>query len=250
MPDRLTLLGTGTCQLQTHRAASAVLVELGELRVVFDFGRGVATRLTELEIHQDAIEHVVLSHFHPDHLSDLIPFLHAAAHSRIAPRSKDLHIWGPPGLEEQLGRLLSLFEPHSLVIKERYAVRLHERSSGPLTIEGRGFDYDPLPPAGNHGLRFEVGGAVYALTGDSDFHAAEVEFLRGVELAVFDAGHLTEEEILELAVATQARHLVCSHLYRDLDEAELNARATERGYRGRFIVGSDRMTFELGRRAQ
>ena len=126
-------------------------------------------------------------------------------------------------------------------------MQLHETASGPLVIGGVELDYVHLPPAGNRGLRFELNGAIYALTGDSDLHDAEIEFLRGVELAVFDSGHLTDEEILELAVATQARHLVCSHLYRDLDEAELNARARERGYRGSFIVGSDLMAFELGR---
>ena len=244
-PDRLTLLGTGTCQLQTHRAASAVLLEINGSRLVYDFGRGIATRLTELGIHQDEIEHVVLSHFHPDHLSDLIPFLHAAAHSRIAPRTKDLHIWGPPGLNEQLGRLLNLFEPRALVIAERFQVLLHECPAGPLELNGVTFDYIHLPPAGNRGLRFRVGESVYALTGDSEFHDAEIEFLRGVELAVIDAGHLSEDQIVDLAVATQAANLVCSHLYSELDEAQLSARARERGFRGHLIVGIDLMTFEM-----
>ena len=50
--DRLVLLGTGTCQLEEHRAASAVLLEMGDLRLVFDFGRGVATRLTGLGLKE------------------------------------------------------------------------------------------------------------------------------------------------------------------------------------------------------
>ena len=58
--DRLVLLGTGTCQLQEHRAASSVLIELADLRLVFDFGRGVATRLAALGLRQDDVAHVAL----------------------------------------------------------------------------------------------------------------------------------------------------------------------------------------------
>jgi len=248
MPDRIVLLGTGTCQLQEHRVASSVLIELGgggaDLRLVFDFGRGVAGRLTELGLRQDDVEHVVLSHFHPDHLSDLIPYLHAAAWSRIDPRTRDLHIYGPIGLEVQLMRLLSLFGPDNLV-REHYRIHLHEVRGERLAIGGRDFDFCDLPPADNHGLRFSAGGKTYALTGDSSYHPREEEFLRGCELAIIDAGHLEDDEILSLAVRTGVPRLVCSHLYRELDQQELERRGRAGGFAGRFIVGRDLMTFEL-----
>ena len=157
MPNRMVLLGTGTCQLQTHRMASSALIELEDLRLVFDFGRGVANRLAELGLRQDDVEHVVLSHFHPDHLSDLIPYLQAAAWSRIDPRTRDLHVYGPIGLEVQLMRLLSLFGPDNLT-RPHYRVRLHEIRGERFTVGGRDFDFCDLPPADNHGLRFAVGG--------------------------------------------------------------------------------------------
>lgn len=229
--------------------ASSALIELDGggatgLRLIFDFGRGIAGRLTELGLRQDDVEHVVLSHYHPDHLSDLIPYLHAAAWSRIDPRTRDLHIYGPIGLEVQLMRLLSLFGPDNLV-RESYRVHLHEIRGERLTIAGRDFDFCDLPPADNHGLRFSAGGKSYALTGDSSYHAAEEDFLRGCELAVIDAGHLEDEELLALAAATRVPRLVCSHLYRELDEEALGQRARARGFNGRFIVGEDLMTFEL-----
>lgn len=242
---RLTLLGTGTCQLEADRMASSVLLELGGLRVVFDFGRGISLRLLGLGLRQDDVEHVVLSHFHPDHLSDLIPYLQAAAHSRVDPRSRDLHLYGPTGLEAQIGRLLGLFEPTSLVDPERYAVRLHEIAGDQVEIDGRRFLSAELPPAGNRGLGFDHRGASVRLTGDSDFHPAEIDFLRGADLAIFDAGHLQDGEIVELAVASGARRMVCSHLYREIDAASLTGRARARGYRGRIEVGADGQVFEL-----
>ena len=228
--------------------ASSVLIELdrdGEpvLRLVYDLGRGIAGRLAGSGLRQDDVEHVVLSHFHPDHLSDLIPYLHAAAWSRIDPRSKDLHVYGPIGLEVQLMRLLGLFGPDNLR-REHFRVHLHEIRGDRLEIGGQRFDFCDLPPADNHGLKLTRGGRTWALTGDSLYHPQEVEFLRGVDLAVIDSGHLEDEEIIELAARTQVPRIVCSHLYRELEEADLNRRARAAGYTGRLIVGRDLMTFE------
>ncbi len=244
MSDRLLLLGTGTCQLQSERKASSALVERDDLRVVFDLGRGIADRLTELGLRQDDIGHLVLSHFHPDHLSDLVPYLHAACWSQIDPRSRDLHIWGPPGLEVQMMRLLSLFDAGTLR-RDTFEVHLHERPAGALEIGGLRFETAELPPAGNQGLAFRHGGLRYVLTGDSSFHAEEVAFVRDSEVAVIDSGHLTDDEIVELAVAAGPRRMICSHLYRELDPGELTARAADRGFQGRIEVGSDGLEIPL-----
>lgn len=225
--------------------ATSALVELDDLRLVFDFGRGVAHRLTGLGLAQDDVEHVVLSHFHPDHLSDLIPYVHAACWSQIDPRRRDLHVHGPEGLEVQMMRLLSLFGPRDLSRPERFRVVLHEVTGERLTIAGRDFDYADLPPAGNHGLKWTCGGATYALTGDSFFHDQEVAFLGGVDVAVIDSGHLADDEIVELAVATGVGRLVCSHVYRELDAAALGEKAAARGFGGQIEIARDLMTFEL-----
>jgi ribonuclease BN (tRNA processing enzyme) len=243
MSDRLVLLGTGTCQLQEERIGSSVLLELDGLRVVFDFGRGVAERLQSLGLGQDDIRHVVLSHFHADHLSDLIPFLHAGSWSQIDPRTADLDLYGPVGLEALFHGLLGLFE--SLVRGERFELRLHEIHDDSLVIDGVEFVSRELPPAGNRGLKLTRGDITCAMTGDSFFHQQEIEFLRGVDLAIVDAGHLTDEELVELAVETRVRRLVCSHLYREIDAERLTVLATKRGFDGEVIIGEDLMSFAL-----
>ena len=242
---RLVLLGTGTCQLDDGLAASSALVELDGLRLVFDCGRGVAARLAELGYRQDQLRHIVVSHFHTDHVSDLLPLMQAGSWSLTDPRRRALHIWGPPGLRRLVEGWLELAGADSLVNPERYRLELHELAAGTFTIEGREFEFVSLPPAGNHGLGFTVGGKSYALTGDSSFHRQEIEFLADRELAVIDSGHLSDEEIIELAAATQTRRLVCSHLYRTLDAASLNELAARAGYTGELIIGEDRMTFAL-----
>lgn len=262
--DRVLLLGTGTCELQETRRASSVLVEVGGLRVVFDLGRGIADRLASLGLRQDDLCHVVFSHFHPDHVSDLIPFLHAAAWSQTDPRSQDLHLWGPEGLESQIERFLGLF-PIDNLTRDTWSLHVHELKDDRLPqdvesfpgmpvfeIEGRRFGWPSLPPSGNHGLVFEadLGGdseAVrrVAITGDSSFHDAEVRTLRGCDIAIFDSGHLIDDEIVELMVQTNVPRLIASHVYRELDVPALEEQANRRGFEGSLEVGSDLQ--DLGR---
>nr|BBH94337.1 hypothetical protein KTA_25360 [Thermogemmatispora argillosa] len=240
----LMLLGTGTCQIELERRASSVLLHLAGLPILFDCGRGISQRLVEVGLNPNALEHIVISHFHPDHVSDLIPLLHAGAWSRRQPRKQDLHLYGPPGLQRLIDGLMRLFSPHSFR-QPHYQIQVHEITEETCQIGPYSFDFIELPPAGNHGLRFTWHGQRYAITGDSSFHEQERLFLEGVDLAIIDSGHLSDDEIVQLAAATGVKTLVCSHLYRELDAARLQERARAEGYRGSIIVGRDLMTFAL-----
>jgi ribonuclease BN (tRNA processing enzyme) len=242
--SRLTLLGTGTCQIEFERRASSVLLELDHSYILFVCGHGVLQRLLEAGVRHSQVQHIVLSHFHPDHVSDLIPFMQAGAWSRRDPRTSDLHIYGPPGVHELLNHLMDAFRPSSFS-QPSYTIEVHEIREGSLVIAGHQVEFMSLPPAGNHGLRFEWRGKRYAITGDSSFHEQEIAFLRDVDLAIIDSGHLEDHEIVELAAASQARHIVCSHLYREINAMKLQKLAMAQGYTGEISVGYDLLSFAL-----
>ena len=240
----ITLLGTGTCQIEYERRASSVLLDIDGLPILFDCGHGTVQRLLEAGIQHNQLNHIILSHFHPDHVSDLIPLLHAAAWSRRNPRSTNLHIYGPAGTQKLVDGLMSVFGAASFT-QPSYAVQLHEVTEGPFEIDTRHFEFISLPPANNHGLRFTWNGKRYAITGDSHFHEQEIAFLSQVDLAVIDSGHPSDAEIVELAVRSQAKVIVCSHLYRELDAINLQSLASDAGYRGTIVIGRDLMSFVL-----
>ena len=245
----LTLLGTGTCQIEHERRASSVLLELDHTHILFDCGHGVVQRLLDVGVSHNQVNHVVLSHFHPDHVSDLIPLLQAGAASRRDPRTSDLHIYGPTGVKRLIDGLFQLFGPNCFQ-KPAYTVTVHEvtQKEREFTIGPLGshtFEFLSLPPAGNHGLRFHWRGRSYALTGDSYFHAEEIAFLENVDLAVIDSGHIEDHEIVDLAVASQAHIIICSHLYREIDARRLQIEAELQGYQGAILVGRDLLSFLL-----
>jgi ribonuclease BN (tRNA processing enzyme) len=240
----ITLLGTGTCQIEHERRASSVLLDLDGLPILFDCGHGVVQRLLEAGIRHDRLNHVILSHFHPDHVSDLIPLMQAGAWSRRDPRSSDLHIYGPGGTQNLVDGLMHIFNAASFS-QPSYQVSVHEITEDSFSIEQHRFDFISLPPANNHGLRFTWNGRRYAITGDSHFHQQEIDFLRGVDLAIIDSGHPEDAEIVQLAAQSQAKVIVCSHQYRELNITRLQKQADDAGYRGTIIVGRDLMSFVL-----
>ena len=242
--SNITLLGTGTCQIEFERRASSVLIQLDALPLLFDCGHGVVQRLLEAGISHNMLNHIVVSHFHPDHVSDLIPFLHAGAWSRRNPRTTDLHIYGPTGIQRIIDGFRDIFGASGLQ-QPTYDIQVHEVAGGQFSIGPHTFDFVSLPPAGNHGLRFAWRDKRYAITGDSNFHEHEISFLHKVDFAIIDSGHLEDDEIMQLAVASQAKTIVCSHLYREIDAPRLQMLAEKAGYEGTILVGRDLMSFVL-----
>lgn len=240
----LTLLGTGTCQIEHERRASSVLLELEHTHILFDCGHGIIQRLLEAGVRHYQLQHIVLSHFHPDHISDLVPLLQAGAWSKRDPRKDDLHIYGPVGVQKLIDGLKQVFGESSFQ-QPTYQVIIHEINTPQFTIATHPFEFLSLPPASNHGLRFSWHGKRYAITGDSYFHEEEIAFLTDVDLAIIDSGHVEDREIVELAAASQAKHIICSHLYRDIDAARLQVEAEISGYRGTIQVGYDLLSFLL-----
>ena len=240
----LTLLGTGTCQIEYERRASSVLLELANTYVLYDCGHGVVQRLLEVGVQHNQVNHIVLSHFHPDHVSDLVPFLQAGAWSKRNPRISDIHIYGPEGVKRVVSGLMDVFGAKSFQ-QPYYSVVVHEVIEEHFNIGSHHFDFISLPPAGNHGLRFKWRGRRYALTGDSYFHAEEIAFLSDVDLAIIDSGHIEDSDIVDLALSSHAKHIVCSHLYREIDASELQTLASQRGYEGIISTARDLMVFVL-----
>jgi ribonuclease BN (tRNA processing enzyme) len=241
--SNITLLGTGTSQITLERRASSVLIGLDDTKILFDCGHGVLQRLLEIGVHPNNINHIILSHFHPDHVSDLIPFLHTGAKAKHNPRTTDLHVYGPLELRSFIDKIENLFKPDTFRLPS-YKIIVHEIGEEDFRIGPYSFEFVSLPPYENHGLRFTWNGKSFAITGDSYFHDQEIDFLKNVDLAIIDAGHLEEDKIVELSVASQAKFIICSHIYGEIDRSRLQALASAKGYRGTIEVGRDLLSLD------
>lgn len=98
----VTLLGTGT-PTNPHRFQSAVLVEIGGDKLLFDAGRGAVHQMYQAEVEIKGINPVFITHHHFDHINDLFDVIISTA---MAGRDKPLRIYGPKGTQKIVTALL------------------------------------------------------------------------------------------------------------------------------------------------
>ena len=74
---RLTVLGSGTAIPVRDRFPAGYLVQSKDSNVLIDCGPGTLRRLAETGVDLDAIDAVLLTHYHTDHCADLAALLFA-----------------------------------------------------------------------------------------------------------------------------------------------------------------------------
>ncbi|MEM7344806.1 MAG: MBL fold metallo-hydrolase, partial [Chloroflexota bacterium] len=92
---KLHLLGTGTPVLDIQQlATTAILIEDGSKKILFDAGRGVTSQLLQQGINLTTIGTLFITHHHYDHICDLGEFLLTSWHNgRVDP----IRVFGPAG---------------------------------------------------------------------------------------------------------------------------------------------------------
>ena len=74
---KLYVLGSGTCIPTVERGPSGLALALGSHLIFFDGGGGSLRQMVRLGLDYRQVDFLCLTHFHPDHVSDLVPFLFA-----------------------------------------------------------------------------------------------------------------------------------------------------------------------------
>jgi ribonuclease Z len=276
---RVTLLGTGTPVPSPTRFGYSTLVEAGDQKLVFDFGRGVTIRLAQLKIPFGSIDAHFLTHFHSDHLVGLpdlwlTGWLRPAYGNRNAP----FVLYGPPGLKILTRGLTEAFVRDIEIRKadERdpdsgIAFEVHEAlpgliyDNGGVKVTAFNNDHGPLVTP-SYGYKIEYAGRTVVLSGDTRYSEAVVSAARGADLLVHCVTLIPDALIqqnpgykailLHLASPEDAgrtfaearpKLAVFSHigLNGDATEQDLVSR-TRAIYDGPLVVGKDLMSIAVG----
>lgn len=99
---RVTLLGTGT-PTNPNRFQSAVLVEIGKSKLLFDAGRGTVHQIYQAGLEINRVNPVFITHHHFDHINDLFDVIISSA---MRGRDYELEIYGPAGTKKIVSALL------------------------------------------------------------------------------------------------------------------------------------------------
>jgi ribonuclease Z len=206
---RVTLLGTGTPQIEADRYGPSTLVEAGHQRLLFDAGRGAAIRLSQIKIRPAQINVLFLTHYHSDHVTG-IPDLWLTGWLPAGGRRKQpFQVIGPTGANELMENLKRAFAADIRIrIADQHLppagadVSVKEFASDGVVYERDGvkvtaFEVDHGPkikPA--YGYRIDYAGRSVVLSGDTRFNKNVIHYGTGVDLLIHEVG-MAKPELLK-----------------------------------------------------
>jgi ribonuclease Z len=277
-PDNLTvvLLGTGVGPLvNLEQFGASTLVEAGDIRLLFDCGRGATMRLTQIGVNPGSISRLFLTHLHSDHviqIPDLLLTGWLGTGGRGTGRLVPLTVWGPEGTRQMMDHL-----------QQAFAFDIHMRRDVDEKIQGNGIkvvshdiaqgvvfdeqgvkvtaflvDHGVVAPA--FGYRVDYRGRSVVLSGDTRVSETLIAFSKRVDVLVHEvvdpevirarlpnaeaiiAHHTTPEDAGAIFTRVKPRLAVYSH-------APATAAVTTKTrttYAGPLQGAEDLLTIEIG----
>lgn len=226
---RVTVLGGFAGLASTGAGASGYLVRHGGTSIVVDLGPGTLAALRR-EVDIRALDAIIVSHGHLDHVSDL-PGLHHVLRYSPTPMPRTIPLLVPPGATPQFDLwrdAMPGWDDEVLAISEYDPAG--ELSLGEITVR-----FAPtVHPLQGWAMRFSAPGAgSIGYTADTGPSAALDPLFAGVDVLISEAtlleadepaqtrGHLTSSEAGELAARARASTLILSHRWEEFEDAAL-----------------------------
>ena len=252
----VTILGSGTCVPSLKRSSCSVLLRTGDNILLFDSGAGTMRRLLEAGVEIFDVSFIFYSHFHPDHTSELVPFLFSNKYPDGSRRKKPLTLVAGKGflkfyenLKLVYGHWIEL-DPDLLKIIELDNTHHDMRRFDDFKVESIPVEHNP------ESIAYRITGpdgqsVVYS--GDTDFSENLVILSKDADLLICESalpdelkvkGHLTPSLAGEIAKRANVRKLVLTHFYPECDQADVK-KECRKTYSGPLILAEDLMEIEI-----
>jgi ribonuclease BN (tRNA processing enzyme) len=219
----VTFIGTSDAFGAGGRRQAAILLETAAGDgLLLDCAPTTTMGLTALGIERQAIDAILVSHFHADHFAGIPQLVLAATYEDR--RRKPLRLVGPPGVETRV-RAAAVAMGHSL--EERalgFPLRFVELAPGRELDLGvaraLAFPVHHQPDSLPHGLRVTAGRRRITYSGDTGWFAGLPEQLGEADLAICECNfltptfeyHLDYQTLREHAHELRCGRLVLTHL--------------------------------------
>ncbi|MGF6307333.1 ribonuclease BN (tRNA processing enzyme) [Bradyrhizobium sp. i1.8.4] len=193
---------------------------------LIDCGASSLPAMKRLEIDRDAIDLILITHFHGDHFAGLPFFLLDAQFAR---RTRPLVIAGPQGIETKLPEVMEVMFEHSSKTRQRFDLSVvalvpqKRRSFGEVTVT-------PYPVVhGESGgpflaYRVEAEGRVVSYSADTEWTDALIPAAQDADLFIAEAytydkivkNHLSLKTLEAHLPAINAKRVVLTHMSDDM----------------------------------
>ena len=222
---RLQFIGCGDAFGSGGRFNTCFHVHGAGQNFLIDCGASSLVAMTRLAIDRNAIDLILLTHFHADHFGG-VPFFVLDA-QLVAKRTRSLTIAGPPGLTDWYDRLFAATFPGDR--KLPFELILHELEIGARNgIHGLGITPFHVRHDDKAGpclaYRIELEGKIICYSGDTEWTESLVEAARGADLFICECymfekvvrAHLSLSTLREKLPAIGAKRVVLTHMSEDM----------------------------------
>lgn len=250
----LIVLGSGTGVPSLRRGSPAYAVQAAGRLLLLDLGGGACRALLRHDLNFSRVDIIALSHLHPDHIGDLVPFLFASHYALGYTRQEPFWLLAARGFKDFHERLKGAFgqwveaPPGLLQVRELNPEGPDQASWEGLTIKSAPVNHIP----GSLAYRLEAAGRSLVYSGDTDMSDSLVELARGADLLVLECanpskvpGHLTPAEAGRLAARAKAARLLLTHFYPPCDEVDVVGLAAWE-FAGEILRAEDGLRLEVG----
>jgi ribonuclease BN (tRNA processing enzyme) len=223
---QLRFVGCGDALGSGGRFNTCFHVTGTHVNFLIDCGASSLPALKRLGIAREAIDLILITHFHGDHFGGL-PFLLLDA--QFTRRSRPLVIAGPAGIETRLANLMEALFEHSSKTKPRFDLSVvalepeQSRTFGEVKVT-------PYPVVhGESGgpflaYRIEAEGRVIAYSADTEWTDTLIPTARGADLFIAEAyyydklvkNHLSLKTLEAHLPEINAKRLVLTHMSDDM----------------------------------
>jgi len=248
----LTILGSGTGIPSLRRASPGFLIVSDGCNILIDSGSGTLRRMLEVGITYQDVDLLLYTHIHPDHISDLVPFLFACKYAEF-PRQKDLLCIGGTGFKHHFEKLKEVYGPW--IEAESYRQTIKETSEKPLLFRELKILSKPmahLPTSVGYRIEFRDRKSL-AISGDTDYCRSIIDLASEVDLLVLECsfpedkkvdGHLTPSLAGRIGLESRCKKLLLTHLYPVCDQYDILDQC-RKTYPGEIAVAEDLMRIEI-----
>jgi len=261
---KLTILGSGTSIIKKDRLAPGYLIELdsGE-SLLFDCGGTVAQRFVDINFDYTNLNHILISHPHPDHMGGLISLLHCLAlksmYSKMArekTRKKTLFLHGYPGFVKAYKTLRKTIIAESI---ETYPLEVIEYKDEKIKYPEFVLETKVVLHAeklfDSIALRLEADKKVFVYSGDSKYCRQLIGLAKDADLALFDSAseeeglgtkgyHMTPQGAGRAAQEAGVKKLVLTHHY-DIKPLQKVLKEARKYFSGEIVVAEDLMRIKI-----
>lgn len=249
---KLTILGSGTGIVTARRGSSGYLINIANKTLLLDSGSGTLKKIAEASVNFKDIDYAIYTHFHPDHVTDLISLLFAL---RIPSnyKGKDLTVIGPAGMKEFHRKLTETF--NNFIESRGYDLTVKELPGGHLDFENFRLTSSLI----NHhegSLAYRIDskdGKSLVYSGDTDYCKSIVDLARDADVLLLECsypehikvdGHLNSTLAGRIARESNCKKLILTHFYPICDDYDILGQCKEE-FSGEIVLAEDLMTIEV-----